>query len=186
PTLTPGGAMTRLEGDVMSNTALRQETQGPGPRYEIVTCRIGARLMRNYKRAERATRRRISKFTHPFEDVPFGLLNQAREAIGIGKVGAALQWVHTYLRKSSAKLVVFAHYLPVRHKIAARLGGCIAVLIDADTCGRRASVARFLNEPTCRVLVTSPRLKDIEAAVAATGTAVFVDYDFVPHVCERA
>jgi SWI/SNF-related matrix-associated actin-dependent regulator 1 of chromatin subfamily A len=83
------------------------------------------------------------------------LMNALRQAAGLAKVDAAVDWINTYLEENpDKKLVVWAWHIPVQREIARKVKGAIYFKGEQDK-GRVEEAKAQFNTGDARVIVCS-------------------------------
>jgi len=111
----------------------------------------------------------------------FEFLALARRELGELKLGIAVDWIRER-HGATEKLLVYAHHHTVLEALYAAMEPGTAVLYTGDTPSdeRRDAVARFQEDPACRVFIASTRAAGVGLTLTAAHDVVFVEPDWVP------
>ena len=119
-------------------------------------------------------------------------LVRMRVAVGLRKIGPAIEFASTHLNESQDKLVITAYHKTVQEDIYNAL--CerfpevkIARFAAQDKMEiRQANIDAFQNDPECRVIVISLKAGGIGITLTAAHDLLHVEQDWVPANMDQA
>lgn len=113
-------------------------------------------------------------------------LNALRRVAAEGKLAAAREWVADFLEGSDEKLIVFAHHVEIQRALLAEFPDAARVLGE-DSAERRAEqVARFQDDPECRLIVCSLQAAGIGITLTAASDVAFIELGWTPALHDQA
>jgi SNF2 family DNA or RNA helicase len=109
-----------------------------------------------------------------------GLLNRARHALGMAKMGATAELVGDIV-EAGHKVVVYSSYTAVIAGLAERFGPAAVTITGADSPNRRqAAVDALQTDPAVRLLLGNIHAAGVGINLTAATHVVFNDLDWVP------
>lgn len=126
-------------------------------------------------RAERA--RRAEKIVR---------MNLLRRVAGEGKLRAACWWIQEFLESTDAKLVVFAHHVPVQRALLRQFPDAARVLGESSAQDRQRSIDEFQGNPECRLIVCSLKAAGVGITLTAASDVLTIELDWTPATHDQA
>jgi SNF2-related domain/Family of unknown function (DUF6011)/Helicase conserved C-terminal domain len=114
------------------------------------------------------------------ESVAFAEISALRHEVAVAKIPAVIEHVEMCL-ENEGKIVVFAHHLDVIEALMAAFPGSAMVSgLEPNLAKRDAAVARFQNDPACRVFIGGIKAAGVGLTLTAASHVVFAELDWTP------
>lgn len=113
-------------------------------------------------------------------------LNALRHVAAKGKLAAAREWVADFLEGSDEKLIVFAHHVEIQRALLSEFPDAARVLGEDSAETRAEQVARFQDDPECRLIVCSLQAAGIGITLTAASNVAFIELGWTPALHDQA
>lgn len=108
-----------------------------------------------------------------------------RKLTGEGKIAAVKEWTAEFMEQGE-KLILFTWHVDVQKALIAEFPGCARVLADDAPQDRDREVARFQEDPDCKLIVISLNVGGVGLTITAAHHLAFVELPWRPGDVDQA
>lgn len=171
------------------------------PPKQIVGIPVDLKGKRQYQEAEKALRAHLIEkgllgegggkerrhMAEVMEKGGIGALAQVRQALALGKLDMAKQWIQDFLDGSDMKLVVFAHHREVVTTVFEHFKDVAVKLQGGDSQrSRQDAIDRFQGDDNVRIFVGNIQAAGEGITLTAASNVLFLELAWSPALLEQA
>lgn len=132
--------------------------------------------------------RKAARNLEAFTGVAFTEISEFRHKTALRKLPLCMDYIDDFLSQVKEKVIVFAHHRDVLEQLVEHFGPEQSVSLWGDTADgkRMAAVAKFQEDPKCRVFIGGLSAAGTGITLTAASTVIFIESSWVPAVVSQA